>query len=429
MKRVVHFIQMAPLSVTLLLTGAFPCIMRGQALPTAAAETPYQGFQLPSTAGTLSYGISASESINRGYYANGTTATTNVSGDLGYLSSSKADPTSVVFSGGYFYSTSGQPSTEFANLGLSQTLSSKNTRLNLSDTVSYLPQTATTGLSGIAGTGDLGIPVPPGTGQDVLSNYSARVNNTAAATLQQSLTGSTSLQGSGTYSILRFVNAGAGLDTDQISASAGLNHRIDARNSAGANYSYSESTYGGSQFNLVGQTAALQYSRQMTRQFSVSVSAGPQWISGSSSGLSGPSINVFASASANYSGEVTSEEVGYSRGNNSGSGVSQGSLSDRVSGSIHRRIGRPWNVSATASYSHTASLPGALTGYFSTNTFVTGGQVSRAILRSLSTYASYNLSRQSGSNLGSTVNVFTGVSQVIAFGITYSPMPIRLGRP
>jgi hypothetical protein len=56
-----------------------------------------------------------------------------------------------------------------------------------------------------------------------------------------------------------------------------------------------------------------------------------------------------------------------------------------------------------------------------------GGQVSRAIARSLSCYASYTLEDQSVSAI-STVDVFSGKSQVVGFGITYSPSALHLGR-
>ena len=43
-----------------------------QALPAAAAPSPYQGFQFPTTGGQLTYGVSASQTFVTGYGNNGT---------------------------------------------------------------------------------------------------------------------------------------------------------------------------------------------------------------------------------------------------------------------------------------------------------------------------------------------------------------------
>ena len=96
-------------SIALTTSAAF-----GQALPAAEASPISTGFALPLTAGTLQYGVSASESLYWGYYNTpGTVAATNVSGDLAYISASKRDPFSMVFSGGRSTSTSNQPSYTF----------------------------------------------------------------------------------------------------------------------------------------------------------------------------------------------------------------------------------------------------------------------------------------------------------------------------
>ena len=71
---------------------------------------PTFGFSLPSVEGTMTYSLSASESLLTGYN-NGTDYSTAVSGSLGYLSSSPNKPFSLVYSGGYIYSSvEGYPS-------------------------------------------------------------------------------------------------------------------------------------------------------------------------------------------------------------------------------------------------------------------------------------------------------------------------------
>ncbi len=158
-----------------------------QAVPAATAPAPYQGFGVPDLRGNLTYALSASESVTTGYNGgNGTATSTNLSGDAAYLSRSETHPFSAAYSGGFLGSTSGpQPSTTFQNLSLSQVFRQKKWNFIVGDTVSYLPQSPTVGLSGIPGLGDLAIDpvqIGQGFGSGILSNYANWVSTFISAT-------------------------------------------------------------------------------------------------------------------------------------------------------------------------------------------------------------------------------------------------------
>ena len=108
--------------LTVLLITVAPAAF-GQALPAAQASPISTGFELPMAAGTLQYAVSASESLDWGYYSNsGATEGTNLTGDLGFISTSKRDPFSAVISGGHTWASNG-PGYSFVSLGLSQVIS------------------------------------------------------------------------------------------------------------------------------------------------------------------------------------------------------------------------------------------------------------------------------------------------------------------
>jgi hypothetical protein len=141
-----------------------------QALPAATAASANQGFQFPTVGGQLTYGVSASQTIETGYdggAGNGKVASSNISGNLAYISSSETHPFSMVYSGGYLASESSlMPSAWFHNLALSQSYRTRAWNFVLADMVSYLPESPVGSLSGIAGIGDLGItPVQVGADQ------------------------------------------------------------------------------------------------------------------------------------------------------------------------------------------------------------------------------------------------------------------------
>jgi hypothetical protein len=424
-----------------LLMGIVPAAF-GQALPAAEASPISTGFSLPLTAGTLQYALSGSESLTWGYYGNSGAATsTNITGDMAYISNSKRAPFSMVFAGGHAFSTSGQPSYSYLTLALSQVANLGRWSFVLSDNVNYMPGTPTAGLSGVPGVGDLGItPVQVGTdtGQGVLTDYSSRVMNTASASVQRQITGKTALNAAGSYSITRFLGASgtygaAGLDYGSWSGQGGLMHQFDTRTVLGGQYSYSNVSYTGYNFGLplqsfVSQTASGIFTRQVTRKLGVSVSAGPEWIS-LSSGTSSSTLSLFAEASATYAAKFAGASLAFVRNTNGGYGVIGGSISDSLSFTANRTFERVWNGALTSSYAHTSSLPLAGISPYTFNTAVVGVQVSRALARSFSTYASYSLQHQSGGGSAATVDVFTGLYQVLGFGLTYSPMSIHVGRP
>jgi hypothetical protein len=406
----------------------------GQALPAADASQISTGFSLPREAGSLQYAVSAGETLSWGYYGNtGAATATNVTGDVAYLSSAKADPFSMVFSGGHSWATSNEPSYSFLNLALSQVIQAGRWNFVFADSVNYLPETPSTGLSGIPGAGDLGItPVEIGAdaGQGVLSIYANRVTNTVTGSVQRQITGKTSFTASGEYTVLRFLGTASGvaLNSDEESGGGGFNHRASVRNSFGGNYTYSTFTYNsGNVPGFTSQTASGIYSHQFTRKFSTSLSAGPQWTQIGTQ--STQAVSLFVDAVASYKGKLSGAALSYTRSNNSGYGVTEGALSSSVVFTVTRSFERVWSAAATASYTQTASLPSATALPFSFDTTIFGGQLSRAIGRSFSVYGSYTLEDQMHDNATGAVDVFDGKAQVAAFGLTYSPTLIHLGRP
>jgi hypothetical protein len=140
------------------------------------------GFNLPTHLGTLSYSLSGSELLETGAYNSGVSTSTVASGNLAYISKSDKDPFSAVYSGGYIFSTvpGSSESSTYQDLAISQVLRTRSWVFVLSDAVSYLPDSPTTGLSGVAGVGDIGVyPVQTGLGpaQDILTNYGTRLGN------------------------------------------------------------------------------------------------------------------------------------------------------------------------------------------------------------------------------------------------------------
>ena len=149
-------IRIAIPAVLLLLTS----IAEGQAVPTAVTSVSSVGGSpiIPNLDGVLHYAVSASEVLQFGYFGSGqVTSSTALSGDVAYNSTNTTRPFSLTFAGGVILpNQQGQGFSSFWDVTASQGYTARHWIFNLSDSFNFLPQSPTTGLSGIPGVGDLG---------------------------------------------------------------------------------------------------------------------------------------------------------------------------------------------------------------------------------------------------------------------------------
>ncbi len=432
----------AGIFVGAILNFGFSHIALAQDNPVAVSSGSDVGFHLPLRSGSVTYGISASQTTIFGYNGNttgGNVTSTNVSGDLAYVSNSERRPFSLVYSGGFLGSESSQlPSSSFQNLSLSQVWRARNDSFVIADTVSYLPESPTVGLSGIAGLGDLGVaPVQVGAyaGPGILTQFQTRVSNVVSASDTHSFTGSTSVHGTVDYAIQRFLGdfnqnlAGSGVygyNSNQFGVGGGVLHRIDARNSIGGNYNFEDFTYVGNPYSFRSNSVTAEYIYRFSPRLTFDGMGGPQW--SSSSAFSSTYLNGSAALSLTYVGERGNAQLAYTRGTNTGSGVVAGAIQDTVGFNATHRFMRTVSGSTTVSYSRSSSLPNVLFAPFSFDTELASVQVTKGLGRNLSVYGSYTLENQSTQNSGLTPLIFNGRSQILGFGVTYSPDSLRIRR-
>jgi hypothetical protein len=425
----------------------------GQAAPAGIATIDTAPNALPLD-GVLHYQLSASEILQLGYYGGGqVTGTSALSGDVAYTSKSTARPFSLIFAGGLLLpNQSGQWVTTYQDVSASQGYVTRHWVFNLTDSFSFLPQSPTTGLSGIPGTGDIGV-VPvggPGGGPagGVLTVSGNRISNSLNGSVERQITPNTSISGAGSWTLLRFVDSQAiGLDYSQITGTVGVNHRFDPRTSGGVNAVYSVFDYSGYQSgptepNFQTRGINVSFERLLSHTLSVSASAGPEWISSSNGALIPSTLNVAGRGGLTYSRRFNAY-LTYSRGVNGGSGVLPGALSDSIGFGGGRNYGRNWVLSITGAYTRSSgltnltylnSLQGTTTPISTPpvnevfNTIYAGVQARRRITTNLSGFLSYTAQSQSTNYSLNGVNASSGTSQTFGFGISFSPRSTSLGQ-
>jgi hypothetical protein len=198
-------------------------------------------------------------------------------------------------------------------------------------------------------------PVPSLPDQSILTLNTKVLDNAASGQAAHNLTPSVSLNGGGSYGIMRFPDNN-GIDSNDASANGGLRWRLDARNSVFGNYIFSQFEYPDFDFSFRTHSGLLGFDRAWSRQIKTSVSAGPEWTVSSDSVAVPSSLGVTANATLAYQFGYNNAALSYSRGINSGAGYLVGAKEDSVSASYSRQFGMDLNVGISGSYLRTEAL-------------------------------------------------------------------------
>jgi hypothetical protein len=424
------FLERLQMKLTLILL-AVPFIVSAAALAQVApaATGPSSPGELP-VSGTLRYDLRYSQIVQFYGGPQGDAQSSAASGDVTYANSSHINPFSLTYSGGDMWPITGSygETGVFQHLLVSQGVLRRHWSLNLSDNVSYMPQAPTMGFSGIPGVGSLpSEPSPPI--QPILTLNTRSIYNTVNSNFSYSLDHATSLGVNGSYTILRFPD-GNGLETDQWQTGSQLTRRLNAHNSLSGQYSFSHFSYPGYDYTMETQSAMFAFTRSWNRRLTTTASAGPQWIMASASAGIPSSNDLSVSANGTYSARSTTARLSYTQGATGGAGVSAevGARNHDVSAGLAQQLGRNMSVNVTGAYMRTQGLQqvGAANGYYNgvTNSVYGGVSATRQLGRDWNVFANYMATHQS-SSAALPANVISGLSQVIGFGLSYSPRELH----
>ncbi|MGB9406586.1 MAG: hypothetical protein WCA89_03565 [Terracidiphilus sp.] len=390
---------------------------RAQVVPAATGPAG-----LP-VSGTLHYDLRYSQTAQFYGGPGGDVQRSVASGEVAYANASATHPLTLTYSGGDMWNITGtsEGTGVFQHLLVSQGILRHAWTFSLSDDVSYMPQAPTTGFSGIPGVGILPVlPVVPV--QPILTLNTRSVNNTASPNFTHRLDHTTNLSIGGSYNTLRFPD-GNGLDIDTLQAGPQITRRLNALNSISGQYSFSRISYPGyTSFTMETQSALFGSQRTWNRHLNTNVAAGPQWIQSSDSALIPSSIDFTVKASATYGTKSTSAMLSYSRAVTGGSGVPSqfGTHNDDVNASFTQQLGRNLTISATSAYMRTQGLQLGLPQIGVINAEYGGVAATRRLSRYIIVFANYTATHQSSSSV-LPANAINGLSQVVSFGVGYSP--------
>ncbi len=346
------------------------------------------------------------------------------SGNVEYANLSDRLPFSLKDAGGYSWAVEGAPYGvgPFDNLSLSQGFVRRKWNLQFSDSASYRKEAPTTGFSGVPGTGEPigGSTTPPSSSQSILTLNTSTVDNSANAEFERTLNYATTLNLGGNSELLRYPDEN-GIDTDNVTANAGLTQRLNARNSLSYRYLFSEFSYpdgdhGLPTTSLITNSALFGYQRHWTRQITTNAAVGPEWVEGANSAVVPSSTRVSGNASFEDQFRFGSVSLNYSHTTSGGGGFLVGGEVDSASAGFTREFKKTLTTELSGGYMHTSGLgtQGKIDSEYG------AAMVTWRLSRYFTAIASYTADDQtSSSSLPS--NALNQMLQVISVGIGYSP--------
>ena len=334
-------------------------------------------------------GVQYSNTIQSNYPGagnSGWTITNYVAANVNLLESWRASQLAVNYSGGGDFSTDKTLGNGFfQELGASQSFQWARWQLAFFDQFSYLPQSE----FGFGGGTGLGLPgggitsgIPPsgvaGNLQSLFTAIGPQYDNNFVAQAVYQLSPRASVNVSGSYGILRFVDAG-NIDSDSDGGSAGFNYQLTKEDTIGVVYHYSHLTYLDLPQAIGDNVINIVYGKKITGRLALRVFGGPD-ITTFSVPIGGVTRQVTGSGGADlaYALPRGSLSLDYNHGVTGGSGVLEGAETDEVSGGVSHRFTRVWSAQAHIGFARNRSIVNTA-GQASYDSVYVGGGISRPL--------------------------------------------------
>ncbi len=351
--------------------------------------------------------------------------------------------------GGSFSSNAGVGASQEHELSAVERMSWRSGQLAFRDLFSYLPE-GSFGQGAFGGGGSLlGLTgVDPGfggsfggTSTSVLSSgqfgslgKQPRITNVAMMDLIQEFTSRSSFTMAGSYGLTHFMDDAANsINSRQLSAQAGYNHRLTRADQIGIVYGFQEFRYPAPiGTKVISHIANVIYGHRLSERMDLSVGGGPQATEvADPQGRTKWTVSGVGQATLRYQFPQASLTLEYRRNNTSGSGVVAGAITDVVTVTAARPVGRKWSATLDIGYARNSSISPPSTssnGQQYTYWYAASG-VRRQIGRHMGITASYQYNQQlldrSFCGTSSPCNGSTGRNSAF-IGLDWRPGPVRL---
>jgi hypothetical protein len=299
--------------------------------------------------------------------SSGWNSTSYVAGNLSLLEAWSRSQLSVNYSGGGNFSTdTSQGNDYYHQLGLVQAFNWQRWQVSFIDQFTYLPQSqfgfgaatnlATPGVGGPLGPSLPGLQTNYQPNQNILTSIGPRYSNSITTQVVYAVSPRGSVTLSGSYGILRFVQAG-NIDTNDSIFSAGYNYALSQKNTIGVLYRFSGYRYIGGPQAIGDHVAQLAYGRKITGRLALQLFGGPEVTTfrvpfGSSTNK----ISGSGSGNLTYAFSRSSLSFTYYHGVSGGSGQFTGSNTDQLQSMLNQQLSRLWQGNVSFGFARNTGL-------------------------------------------------------------------------
>src|SRR5260221_100122 len=318
--------------------------------------------------------------------------TNYLSGNVSLLEEWKSAQLSLNYSGGETFSTnSAQGNGYFHQLGFIQAFEWPRWQVQFLDQFSYLPESqfgfgagSNLGVPGIGGS--FGPPLP-GVGGSVGPNDTIfiargpRYNNSFTTQVAYQLSPRSSVNVSGSYGVLRYIDPG-NIESNDVTGNAGYNYQLTKKDTIGLSYRFSRYSYIGNPQAIDDHMISVAYGRKITGRLALQAYGGPE-ITTFAVPLANETRRISGSGGATLTYQFSKSilDLSYTHGVSGGSGVFAGASTDQIQTGLSRNFGRAWQASVDFGFARNKGIGGSqtLAAGQSYNSWFGGGGLNRSL--------------------------------------------------
>jgi hypothetical protein len=338
--------------------------------------------------------------------------------------------------GGVFSSDGSLGNSLIQQLNFAERIRARRATFSFLDNMNYLPQ-ASLGYGSLTGVEGAGIQTGLTQADSVLTTRGQRIDNSLVAETDINLTPRSSVTILGGYSLLHyFDNTSNLLNSTTVSAQAGFNRKVTAKDTVAVLYRFNEFQFDNLSQTIKDNVVQLSYGRRVTGRLAFQVAAGPEYTLFSTPILQNSAGTVTSTSQLNWSANAyltyqlrrASLSASYFHGVSAGSGVQSGSVSDTLTSVLSKRLTRTVSGSLNGGYARNRALaiPGFGIYNQSYNYAFAGVSASRPFGRSLSLFLAYQAQYQYSNDsfcLGATCGTSV-VAHLISVGLHWQGRPM-----
>ena len=294
-------------------------------------------------------------------------STSFLAGNLSLLQQWTHAQLALNYTGGGTFSTDPlQGNSYYQQMELQQTIETRHAKFSLIDQFDYLPQSdfgfgasSPLAIAGIGGPLGPSLPALQNNyqpNQSIFTTVGSRYSNSATAQLAYFLTPRSQITVSGSYGILRFLDAG-NIESNDTILSLGYDYQVSRRDTLGVLYRYTDFRYLGNPQAIEDHVAQLAYGHKITGRMSIQAFVGPE-ITQFRIPLNGESQRISVAGGGNFTYAIARTNLGliYNHSISGGSGAFTGATTDTITGTLNRRLNRIYEGNISFGYARNRSL-------------------------------------------------------------------------